>query len=121
MRNYPPPAAQNQFVPLDLSNQTITMWVYAPTGAIGDATKPNGLQIFVKDRLWNGSYSTWTNVVENEWVQLSFTVSNAVAENGYMEQGFDPRQIIAVGVKMAAGAGSTVPYKGPIYLDAVDW
>jgi len=48
-------------------------------------------------------------------------VSNSVAENGYMEQGFDPRQIIAVGIKIGAGGGSTAVYQGPIYVDAVDW
>ena len=121
MRNYPPSAAKNPFVSLDLNNRTITMWVYAPAGAIGDSSKPNGLQIFVKDVHWNGSYSTWTNVVENEWVQLSFTVSTSVVENGYMEQGFDPSQIIAVGLKMGAGGESTVAYQGPIYVDSVDW
>ena len=121
MRYYPPPAVQIPFMPLDLNSRTITMWVYAPTGAIGDSNKPNGLQIFVKDIHWNGSYSTWINVVENEWVQLSFTVSNALIESGYMEPGFDPTQIIAVGIKMGAGGGSTAVYQGPIYIDAVDW
>jgi hypothetical protein len=121
MRNYAPSTAQNPFVSLDLNNRTITMWVYAPTGAIGDNNKPNGLQIFVKDIHWHGSYSTWTNVVENEWVQLSFTVSTAAIENGYIEPGFDPSQIIAVGLKAGAGGGSTAVYQGPIYIDAVDW
>ena len=121
MRYFPPPALQMPFTPLDLNNRTITMWVYAPSGAIGETNRPNGLQIFVKDVHWNGSYSTWTNVVENEWVQLSFTVSNAAVEGGYIEPGFDPSQIIAVGVKMAAGGGSAAVYQGPIYVDAVSW
>lgn len=121
MRYYPPPAVENPFIPLDLNGRTITMWVYAPTGTIGELNKPNGLQIFVKDIHWNGSYSTWTNIVEKEWVQLSFTVSTTPAKDGYLEPGFDPGQIIAVGVKMAAGGGSTAVYQGPIYIDAVDW
>lgn len=121
MRNYPPLAVQVPFSPLDLNNRTITMWVYAPMGAIGDINRPNGFQIFVKDVHWNGSYGTWTNVVENEWVQLSFTVGSSEAANGYMEQGFDPSQIIAVGLKMAAGGDSTAVYQGPIYVDTVDW
>ena len=121
MRYFPPPALQMPFTPLDLNDRTLSMWVYAPTGAIGEIDRPNGLQIFVKDVHWNGSYSTWTNVVENEWVQLSFTVSNAAIEDGYIEPGFDPSQIIAVGIKMAAGGGSTAVYQGPIYIDALNW
>lgn len=121
MRNYPPSTAQGPFSSLNLSNHTITMWVYAPTGAIGDTNRPNGLQIFVKDIHYNGSYSAWENVVENEWVQLSFTVNNSVVENGYMEQGFDPTQIVAVGLKMGAGKGSIAGYQGSIYVDTIDW
>jgi hypothetical protein len=121
MRYFPPSALEMPFKSLDLNNRTITMWVYAPTGTTGDINRPNGLQIFVKDIHWNGSYSTWTNVVEDEWVQLTFTVSNTGVENGYIEPGFDPSQIIAVGVKMAAGGRSTAVYPGPIYVDAVSW
>lgn len=121
MRNYPPSAVEGPFSSLDLSNSTITMWVYAPTGAIGDINRPNGLQIFVKDVHYNGSYSIWENIVENEWVQLSFTVSSSAVENGYMEQGFDPTQIVAVGLKMGAGKGSIAGYQGSIYVDTVDW
>ena len=121
MRYFPPPALEMPFKPLDFNNRTITMWVYAPTGTTGDINRPNGLQIFVKDIHWNGSYSTWTNVVEDEWVQLTFTVSSAGVENGYIEPGFDPSQIIAVGVKLAAGGRSSAVYRGPIYIDAVSW
>ncbi|MBV6399875.1 MAG: hypothetical protein CNIPEHKO_00152 [Anaerolineales bacterium] len=121
MRNYPPFPTQQLFVPLDLKGHTITMWVFAPTGAIGDSTQPNGFQIFVKDIHWNGSYSSWTNIVENEWIELSFAVTDSTAESGFMEEGFDPRQIIAVGLKMGAGGSSTAIYQGPIFIDAVDW
>jgi hypothetical protein len=38
-----------------------------------------------------------------------------------MEPGFDPSQIIAVGLKLGAGGGSTAVYQGPIYVDAVNW
>jgi hypothetical protein len=38
-----------------------------------------------------------------------------------MEPGFDPNQIISVGVKMGVGGGSTATYKGPIFIDGVDW
>jgi hypothetical protein len=121
MRNFPPLNESLPFKSVDLSNQTVTVWVYAPAGSIGDKNQPNGFQIFVKDINWNSSYGPWVNVMENEWVQLSFPITESAAQNGYMDQGFDPSQIIAVGIKMGSGGGSTAIYQGPIYIDAVDW
>lgn len=121
MKNFPPNDGAHLFEPINLTNQTIYMWVFAPSGAMGDNSKPNGFQIFVKDINWKSSYSAWTNVVENQWVELSFTVTTIAVENGDMSQGFDPSQIIAVGIKMGAGGESTAIYHGPIYIDAVDW
>lgn len=121
MRNFAPLNEALPFTSIDLANRTITMWVYAPTGAIGDNSKPNGFQIFVKDINWKSSYGSWINVVENQWIQLSFPVTASVAESGYVDPGFDPSQIIAVGIKIGAGGGSKVTYQGPIYIDAVNW
>ena len=122
MRNFPPVGEYLPLTPIDLRDHTITVWVFAPSGSMGENSRPNGFQIFVKDITWKSNYSSWTNVVENQWMQLSFTITASQAENGgYMEAGFDPSQIIAIGVKMGSGGGSTAVYKGPIYIDAVDW
>ena len=114
-----PPAGKT--IPADLTNRTISMWVYAPQESKGDRKKSNGFQIFVKDENWNSEYGTWSNVVEGQWVKITLTVSASKPEDGYMDQGFDPSRIIAVGIKMGAGGGSTAKFIGVIYVDAVDW
>jgi hypothetical protein len=47
-----------------------------------------------------------------EWVAQTYDTSQGV---------FDPTQIRAIGGKIAIGDGSTATYKGPIYLDSVEW
>jgi hypothetical protein len=38
-----------------------------------------------------------------------------------MDPGFDPTKIVSVGVKIAAGSGSTATYPGSVYLDEIRW
>lgn len=105
----------------DLKGRTLTAWVYAPEGAKGDADKPNGWQLFVKDGQWHNEYGTWSNLVEGQWIQLSLKIGSDKPVNGWIDPGFNPDQIICVGVRIVAPAGSTAKYDGPIYLDAVNW
>ncbi len=107
--------------PIDLANRTITAWVYAPPGSSGETDHPNGFQLFVKDEKWRSEYGPWNNVIEGQWVQISLVVSTSPPKDGYMSTGFDPSRIIAVGVKMGAGGGSTAKFNGAVYIDAVDW
>lgn len=110
--------------PQNLENKPITVWVYVPREALGDPEKPNGIQVFVKDKDWRGEYGTWWNItpaIVDSWQQVTLTPSRSAPPDGYMESGFDPTQIGAVGVKIAIGEGSTAKYRGPIYVDAVDW
>jgi len=105
----------------DLKGRTLTAWVYAPAGAGGDADKPNGWQLFVKDGQWHNEYGSWSNIVEGRWVQLSLKIGPDKPENGWIDPGFNPDQIICVGVRVVAGTGSTGKYDGPVYLDDVNW
>ncbi|MCX7956892.1 MAG: InlB B-repeat-containing protein [Endomicrobia bacterium] len=45
--------------PVNLSNATVTVWVWIPTEATG--TPPNGIQVFFKDSAWNSKYSSHTS------------------------------------------------------------
>lgn len=113
-------AAQN------LNNKPITAWVYVPQGFVGERQKPNGIQIFVKDtdKNWRAEYGTWWDITParvDTWQQITLTPSTTLLPNGYMEPGFDPTQIRAVGVRVAIGQGSKATYRGPIYIDAVNW
>lgn len=107
--------------PADFSSRTITAWIYAPPGARGDGSKPNGFQLFAKDKDWRSLYGTWRNIVEGQWTEISLAVGNSAPHWGYMDPGFDPTQVVAIGVKMGAGGGSVATFTGAVYLDAVDW
>jgi len=112
---------EGESAPMNLLNRTISAWVYAPYGSYGEEERPNGFQIFVKDENWKGEYGPWNDAVEDSWVRITLTVSASKPEGGWMAQGFDSKRIVAVGVKMGAGGGSSARYKGPVYVDAVDW
>lgn len=123
-------------IPLNLEGHTITIWVYAPKGSRGYRDMPNGFQVFVKDVLNKGEYGIWHNIVpeneyigqrnaviEEQWSPVTLTVSpESTAPRGFwVAKGFDPTQIIIIGLKMGAADGSAAQYQGPIYIDAVDW
>jgi len=117
MRNNPPSGV---VAPVNLEGVPITVWVYVPKEAIGDPSKPNGVQVFVKDQDWKSEYGTWNNL-DSQWIQISLTPSNEIPRWGYKDEGFDPSRIIAIGVKIGAGGGSTATFKGSIYVDGVNW
>ncbi len=105
--------------PLDLHAATIKAWIYAPPGSSGPTDNPNGVQLFIKDSSYRSRYSTWRKVVPGEWFQVQLPVSGSGA--GFVDAGFDPTKIVMVGVKFAAGGGSAAKYRGPIYVDDVEW
>lgn len=74
----------------NLSGVPITAWVYCPTGSRGDPSKPNGVQLFVKDSSWKSEYGTWRYITENAWFQISLTPSTTTPPGGWMAPGFDP-------------------------------
>jgi len=108
-------------VPANLDKRTITAWVYAPKGARGEPSRPNGFQLFVKDSDWRSEYGAWLNVKEGQWTRISLPVTSSKPSKGWMDKGFDPTRIIALGVKMGAGGGSDAKYKGAVFVDAVEW
>jgi hypothetical protein len=108
-------------VPVNLGGRTVTAWVYAPRGAAGDAKRPNGFQLFVKDDQWRAAYGSWQNVVEERWVRITLAVGAAQPPSGFVAAGFDPTRVIAVGVKFGLGGDRAAGFEGSVYLDAVDW
>ena len=113
-------------VPVDLSNKTVSVWVWLPEEAAGDTRRPNGIQIFFKDANWRNRYSSWNNIGNppygletNTWVQI--TVNTATETWAYDEPGFDMTRVRAVGVKIGAGGGSTATFNGSIWIDSFDW
>jgi hypothetical protein len=121
MRDYPP---VGEHVPVDMRGRTVSAYVYAPWGARGTPDKPTGFQVFVKSKSQDDKecrYGCWYNAREAEWQEIKLRVSRdpPKTEDGEsMTVGFDPSQIVIVGVKMAAGEKG---YKGPVFVDAVGW
>ena len=123
MQNNPPAGVT---VPVDLSNKTISVWVWLPAEAAGDPNRPNGIQIFFKDANWNNRYSSWHNIGNppyglptDTWVEI--TVNTATESWAYDQPGFDMTRVRAVGVKIGAGGGSTATFNGYIWIDSFDW
>jgi uncharacterized repeat protein (TIGR02543 family) len=111
-------------VPVDLSNKTVSVWVWLPENAAGDPSRPNGIQIFFKDAEWKNRYSSWQNIgpdgLETDtWVQI--TVNTATETWAYDEAGFDMTKVRGVGVKIGTGGGSTATFNGFIWIDSFDW
>lgn len=123
MQNNPPAGVT---VPVDLSNATVSVWLFLPQEAAGDPSRPNGIQIFFKDNNWRNRYSSWHNIgnppygLETDtWVQIQI---NCATENwAYDETGFDMTKVRAVGVKIGTGGGSTATFNGYIWIDSFDW
>ncbi len=118
--------------PLDLEGRRITAKIYAPAGAFGESGRPNGFQLFVKDEHWNSLYGPWRNVLENEWTEIAIQVDPQSAANLVVSnpddsaskeldprRTFDPRRILAIGIKMGIGEGSNAQFHGEVYLDDV--
>ena len=118
MQDTPPPGEQS---PLDLSERTITAWVYAASASEGEPRRPNGFQVFVKDENWNAEYGAWKNIDGGTWMQLTLSPRSSRPTGGWMDTGFNPKKIVAVGVKMATGDKSRARFQGAVFVDEVDW
>ncbi len=101
---------------LDLNGVTASVSVYGPTGAAGtNPSSPNGWQMFFKDVNYKAWYGPWSNMVENSWTTLSSTIGTTTP--AFVDSGFDPTQIVTLGVKIGTGGSSTGTYDGAIYVD----
>lgn len=114
------PSQTGSTQPLDLRDKTVSLWVYATTGAEGEAESPNGLQLFVKDREWRSHYGAWTNIEPERWVQLSLSVGEA-GDGEHVDESLEPAAIRLIGLKMSLGGKSQLPFEGPLFVDAVSW
>ncbi len=107
----------------NMSNVTVSVWVWVPQEAVGDPTAPNGIQIFFKDSSWKSKYSSWYSigggvVVPGQWSHI--TVNTATEQWGW-DDGCNMSQVRLVGVKIGTGTGSTATFSGYIWIDSVNW
>ncbi len=115
--NNPPPGAS---APLDLECKPLSCWVYVPARGLGDPAEPNwAVQLFVKDTNGRSEYGTPTQVVRNQWFEVTLRPSTLEPYEGQMEPGFNPGAIDQFGVFMAGSEG--ICYRGKVYVDACGW
>jgi hypothetical protein len=124
LRNHPP---RGTTAPVDMTGVTASCWVFLPKGSAGEASAPNGLQMFFKsqespDSPFLSWYSPWTNFqthFENGWTRFTADLAGLA---GFMDTNFNPAKVVVVGIKIGIGSGSAARLSGFIYLDdfAVD-
>jgi hypothetical protein len=107
--------------PIDLDGIPICAYVWSPAGSGGNPSRPNGLQVLVKDENWKGFYGNWHNIQENQWNYVCATPGTTAPPLGHVDPGFDPTRIVLLGVKIGAGSGSTAAFSGTMCLDDVGW
>lgn len=116
-KNQTPFGVPMGFMNLDL--RPITVWIFAPVGAIGDPGQPNGIQVFAKDSSGRSEYGPFVNIQEGVWFQVSYTPAGG--GNAFTTYGFDSEKIALIGIKVGVGGASTAEYTGPLYADLVEF
>jgi hypothetical protein len=115
--------------PLDLNGKLITMWVYAPSEAIGNPHSPNGVQIFVTDTSDRSQYGVWWNLTSDntdKWTTVTLRPSPKTSlieeqRGASTNTGFDPSNINIVGLKIGAASTFDKAFMGSIWIDGVSW
>ncbi|MFC1787535.1 NosD domain-containing protein, partial [Halobacteriota archaeon] len=105
--------------PIDLTDHEITVEVSVPEEFVGWTSRPNGVQVFVKDVFikddkdeeWRNQYGEWVNIEEGGKHHASLSPTT-IAD-------FNSTKIIILGVKFGIGTGSSYTYDGPLYVDNI--
>jgi hypothetical protein len=116
-------------LPGNMENRTISVHIKLPPEASGHQSFPNGVQLFVKDINYRCQMSQWKNIGEygiptDQWEEITFRPTSSGLNAGYTQENFDPKRIILVGIKIAAGDNTnptfntSIPFQGTIYIDS---
>ncbi len=124
---YRPPLSESPhciIAPVDFSGVTISARIWCPEGIQGYSWAPNGLQLFVKDREWRSFYGGWHDIYWediNKWKEVTVTPSTAAPPGGWMDPGFDPTNVVMIGVKIGTNDNWGGTFSGEMWLDDVTW
>jgi hypothetical protein len=106
----------------DLRNTKVTAQVYIPKELVNrtNPSRPNGIQIFLKDSRWRSQYGTWNNISKSGWMTVSFVpIEDGCPPSGWSERGVEVSVVRLLGIKIAAGGNSTYKGKGTIRIKNV--
>lgn len=116
----PPPGIS---VPLNLHNVQVLAWVYIPEEAVvGD--RVGGLQLFAKDHRWKSYYGHYVELRNRvgHWFVVTMVTGIEPSDSGAtVDPGFDPSQVIAIGLRLDACGNKDCIYDGEFFMDAVSW
>lgn len=111
-----PPQGVEHPGPYDLTEQSVSCYVYFPTG-LAFATNPESyVRLFVKDSSESNQYGSPVNISASnveQWLLLSLTVGAGES----MDPDFDPTKTNALGVRVELPEDSALSYVGPFYID----
>lgn len=108
------PAGYDQPGPYDLTGMTFSCFVYLPAGLAVEGAPRAYVRLIAKDTKFANQFSQAVDITQNsinQWIELSFVI------NSSSDADFDPKQTLALGVRLDSLDGSTVQYTGPIYVD----
>jgi len=118
--------------PLNLEGKSIKCWVLIfPSDAGNDGDRPDGVQLFVTSIKKEGTsneqlfteFGSSYSIKDRKgiWFEITLNPSIETPEGGYIEQGFDPKNIVIMGIRITNGTGSSSSFKGSLYIDDIDW
>jgi hypothetical protein len=101
--------------PYDLTGKTVSCFVYLPRTLTAGNTPQAFIRMFAKDRKFANDYGPIVYIDPShveQWFQISLTIGK-----GDLDVGFNPKRVWGIGVLLEATNGSTLSFKGSIYID----
>ncbi len=111
--------------PLDLDNIQISAWIYVPKSVV-KGSRFCGVQLFIKDAEWKTLYGRKipisSQVRTGFWFVLSLVPGKELPEfGGYKDPDFNPKKVVAMGVRFMAQENKDCVYEGDIFIDSISW
>jgi hypothetical protein len=115
LRSNPPSGVS---APANMAGRKISCQIWAAEGARGPSGARNYVQVFAKDSNFKGYYPFAQDILqEKDWFEVSTMLPTVMDST----TGFDPANVVLVGVKIGARSGATQSFTGFVYIDVYDW
>jgi len=105
--------------PRQLTGKTLSLWLWAPPGARGNAELPNTVQPFLEDAEQRRAWGTSRNLIEGGWFEVTFPIAEAPLTCDTVEARFDASRVRRVGLNIALGRDPQAALDGALFLDHV--
>ena len=111
--------------PVNMENVEIHMWVLIPENVIKE-DKVGGVQLFVKDVQWKSLYGNYVDLGPSAkigfWFPLTLSPGRGTPpRGGYRDPEFNPREVMAIGLRVDSCGEEGCVLEGNIFIDSVSW